>query len=67
MRLGQGLRPGVEMRVLYPTPEDIWMKFADYCGFHLGVMVFEGRISWNRRTRVLDNLPQGEILAGHAE
>ena len=67
MRLGQGLRPGVEMRVLYPAPEDIWMKFADRCGFHFGVMVFEGRIPRNWRTQALDNLPQGGILAGHAE
>ena len=67
MRLGQGLRPGAEMRVLYPSPEDVWMKLADYCGFHFEVMLLERSIPRNWRTQALDNLPEGELRAGQEE
>ena len=55
------------IRILYPAPEDVWMRLADYCGFHFGVMVSEGRITRNWRVQALDNLPEGELRAGQTE
>ena len=53
-----------QMRIFHPSPEDVWIPLADYCGLHFGVMVFEGKAPRKWRAASLNNLPEGQIQAG---
>ena len=50
------------MRVFYPSPEDYWAPYGDYCEFHFGVIVFEGRVLRNWRAQALADAGEVRLL-----